>query len=341
MPTAATIRSQIESALAQKIPAALSPSARVFRPLAATGIAALDERLNGGFPLGAVTELTGPECCGRTSIALAFLARISQAEKVCAWIDAGNALDPASAAAAGVDLGRLLWVRCGYTPEPMPAPRPPRSLPVAGGTPRPPIQGLHGGGCGPHPRTEARGISQALPALFQQEPAAPEHAAALPLRGRLEPPRSTPAAPRMPRRLARPGCYAAIERALRCTDLLLQTGGFGALVLDLAGMAPEMVSRIELSTWHRYRVAAEKSQASLVLLTQYPCARSSSELQLRVLPAELLEPQTTVFAGMQLQVEVTRQRFAPDAGQVFSMRKPPRSASATCWANPTSWAGLR
>ena len=35
------------------------------------------------------------------------------AAKVCAWIDVSNALHPESAAAAGVDLSRLLWVRCG------------------------------------------------------------------------------------------------------------------------------------------------------------------------------------------------------------------------------------
>jgi len=33
-----------------------------------------------------VSELTGPECSGRTSVALSFLARISEADKVCAWI---------------------------------------------------------------------------------------------------------------------------------------------------------------------------------------------------------------------------------------------------------------
>ncbi len=338
MPTAATIRSQIESALAQKIPAALSPSTRNFRPLLSTGIPALDERLSGGFPLGAVTELTGPECCGRTSIALAFLAGIVEAEKVCAWIDACNAFDPASAAAAGVDLDRLLWVRCGHPHQPATAPLPRVAVPEACFTPKPAVRGLHGGGYGPHPRTEVRGISQALEALFHQQPAGEEPA----------PPQTFPArTERLPaaaiaRRPARPGHYAAIERALRCTDLLLQTGGFGAIVLDLAGISPEFVSRIELSTWHRYRVAAEKSQASLVLLTQYPCARSSSELQLRLLPSEPLgEEAATVFTGMQLHVEVARQRFAPDAGNVFAMRKPPRSASGAYWINRTSWAGLR
>src|ERR1700744_314361 len=115
MTSASVIRLQIESALAHKIPSALSPAPRVIRPVAATGIEALDAVLEGGLPVGAITEFVGPECSGRTSIALSFLARMTEAGKVCAWIDVSAALDPASAAAAGVDLTKLLWVRCGVT----------------------------------------------------------------------------------------------------------------------------------------------------------------------------------------------------------------------------------
>lgn len=49
-------------------------------------------------------------------------------------------------------------------------------------------------------------------------------------------------------------------------DLLLQTGGFSAIVLDMGSLAPEYVARIELSTWHRYRLAAERTQSSILLL---------------------------------------------------------------------------
>src|SRR5208283_3202931 len=100
MPSASAIRLQIESALAARIPAALTPAARMVRPVAPTGIAALDEALHGGLPVGAITELIGPECSGRTSVALAFVAGMTQAGRVCAWLDVSNALDPASAAAA-------------------------------------------------------------------------------------------------------------------------------------------------------------------------------------------------------------------------------------------------
>src|SRR5277367_4447543 len=113
MSTAAEIRLQVETALARKIPSALTPQPRIVRPVVETGIDPLDDLLQGGLPVGAVSELTGAECSGRTSVALSFLARVTEANKVCAWIDVSNAFDPASAAAVGVNLKKLLWVRCG------------------------------------------------------------------------------------------------------------------------------------------------------------------------------------------------------------------------------------
>src|SRR5689334_19871294 len=115
MPNASTVRRKVESALARRIPSALTPAAKVIRPLVVTGIEPLDNLLGGGLPVGAVTELVGAECSGRTSTALSFLSRMTRANKVCAWIDVSNSFDPQSAAAAGVDLARLLWVRCGVS----------------------------------------------------------------------------------------------------------------------------------------------------------------------------------------------------------------------------------
>ena len=115
MSTAAAIRSQIEAALADRIPSALTPPARTIRPVTPTGIRSVDEVLEGGLPVGMLTELVGGECSGRTSLALSFLAELTGEGKVCAWIDVSNSLNPESAAAVDVDLSRLLWVRCGMT----------------------------------------------------------------------------------------------------------------------------------------------------------------------------------------------------------------------------------
>jgi hypothetical protein len=58
-----------------------------------------------------VGEIVGPESSGRTSLALALLAASGRAGEVAAVVDAGDAFDPPSAEAAGVDLDRVLWVR--------------------------------------------------------------------------------------------------------------------------------------------------------------------------------------------------------------------------------------
>ena len=122
MPTASHLRAQIEATLAERIPSALTPLARVPYPVAPTGIPEIDLLLHGGFPVGALSEMVGPECSGRTSLALAFVAGMTQAGKVCAWVDVSDTLHPESAAAIGVDLSRLLWVRCGSSPVTAPLP---------------------------------------------------------------------------------------------------------------------------------------------------------------------------------------------------------------------------
>src|SRR5271168_3277924 len=123
MPTASHLRAQIETDLAQRIPSALTPQARMAYPVATTGIHEIDLLLRGGFPVGALSELIGPECSGRTSLALTFVAGMTQAAKVCAWVDVSDTLHPESAAAIGVDLSRLLWIRCGASPVTAPLPQ--------------------------------------------------------------------------------------------------------------------------------------------------------------------------------------------------------------------------
>ncbi len=82
-----------------------------------TGLAAIDDALGGGFPRGRVSEVVGPGCCGRTSLALALLARTTARGELGAVVDRADAFDAGSAAAAGVDLERVLWVRPRGVPE--------------------------------------------------------------------------------------------------------------------------------------------------------------------------------------------------------------------------------
>lgn len=343
MPPSATIRVQVESALAHKIPSALTPPARIVRPMVATGIGELDGLIQGGFPVGAVTELVGGECSGRTSVALSFLSRVTSAGKVCAWIDASNSFHPASAASVGVDLKRLLWVRCGVQENMTVQETRQFSLPAACFVTKPVTKGLHSGGHGTHPRSEVKGLSAAVDRFLANETIAARCAEPI---SKPRPKPQTYVSSLLPattvvRSPRRGRIYDAVEQALRSTDLLIQTGGFSTIVLDLGGVPPEVVSRIELSTWHRYRVAAEQTQSSIVLLSQYPCAKSSSELQLQLLPMENTREERTVFAGLNARVEILRQRFTETPTNVVSIRKPPQRVREACWSQRASWVGPR
>src|SRR5258708_22198964 len=95
---------------------AVVPASRLdVRPapeMVSSGIPQLD-LLTGGLARGCLTEICGAASSGRTSVLLLALARATQRGEVCALVDASDAFDPASAAAAGMEMSRLLWVRCG------------------------------------------------------------------------------------------------------------------------------------------------------------------------------------------------------------------------------------
>ena len=135
--------------------------------------------------------------------------------------------------------------------------------------------------------------------------------------------------------------WARIDQALRATDLLLQGGGFSAIVLDMGGIAPECASRVPLATWFRYRAAAEQTSASILLLTQHACAKSSAELLLRFEPGNARQNEFTVFTGIEHQIEVIRRRFPHPPANVVPLRKQPQRVTTMSWQSRTAWAGPR
>lgn len=146
-----------------------------------------------------------------------------------------------------------------------------------------------------------------------------------------------------PRSMERPKAatrpWTRLDQALRVTDLLLQGGGFGAIVLDLGSIAPEQALRIPLATWFRYRAAAERTQTSILLLTQHACAKSSAALVVPIQQSRTTLEERTVFTGTEHRIEVSRQRWTQE--NVVPLRKPPRRATGTDWASRTAWAGSR
>lgn len=256
MPSSAALRKQIESAFQHRYPSVLTPRAKTIREVVPTGITQIDSLLEGGIPFGAITELTGPASSGKTTIAHSALASRTREGCVCAWIDAKDSFDPESAAANGISLNRLLWVRCSQTPTNKPD-------------------------------------------------------------ARTRNPRESP-------------LWTRLDQALRATDLLLNSAGFSAIVLDLADESIEHGRRIPLATWFRYRQAADRTRCSLIVLGKAPFAQSSAAVVLECRQATVNSTFGTVIRKFSFDVHRHRERFSP----ITSIdRKPPSST----WSANTMW----
>jgi len=239
--------------------ASILPASRLeIRPapeMVTSGIPALDA-LTGGLPRGCLTEICGPASSGRTTVLLAALAAATRRGEYCAVIDASDALDPHSLAAAGIDLDHLLWVRCGddiqqkvpkSTKESAGAPPLSRTLRQGGGFdfPSQDPMGFQQREAGSSPRCEGNSSLE----KFARNTRLPEH---------------------------------RLEQVLRATDLLLESGGFGLIILELADLPPQSARRIPLTTWFRFRRAVEHKPTILLAIEQQPIAGSCSSLLLQL-----------------------------------------------------------
>jgi len=187
MMNTALAKTNIESALTSRFGAVFQRGET--RPIETlpTGVNEIDAFLS-GIPRGAITEIAGAVSSGRTSLVLSALAAATRQTETCALVDGSDTFDLISAKTAGVDLDRLLWVRCE------------------------------------------------------------NH----------------------------------LERAFKATDLLLQGGGFGLVVLNLADVAVKHARRIVSSWWYRFRRAIENTPTALVVITPVACVRSCARMVLEV-----------------------------------------------------------
>jgi recombination protein RecA len=180
------LRSQVEQALAGRVSAPFAYRDRNVFPTVSSGIPEIDA-LTGGLPRGALTEIFGQACSGSTSFLFSALSARTEHEEACALIDGSDAFDPCSAAAAGVDLKKLLWVRCH-----------------------------------------------------------------------------------------------SIDQTLRATDLLLQSGGFSFIAVDVGDISPKLVRHVPLDSWFRFRRAVEDTPTILVLLSRESNAKTCASLVLHL-----------------------------------------------------------
>ena len=74
-------------------------------------------------------------------------------------------------------------------------------------------------------------------------------------------------------------CGHRVETALKATDMILHSGGFGLIVLDLCDMAQGPLGRVPISYWHRFRLAVEHTPTVLLILSREAVARSCAVRQ--------------------------------------------------------------
>ncbi|HTH23811.1 MAG TPA: hypothetical protein VL919_01820 [Vicinamibacterales bacterium] len=165
--------------------------ADISRDVAATGLEILDEQLGGGIARGHLSELVGPRSSGRTTVVCRMFRAAANRGEAIAFIDTCDRFDPASAAASGVDLSKLLWVR-------------------------------------------ERGDA---------------------------------------------------SRALKAMNLVLQAGGFGLVVFDVADVAPIALRQFPYTTWMRIARVIEGSQTAAVVIAAERTARSPGGVTIALEPA--------------------------------------------------------
>lgn len=178
--------------------------------------------LAGGLEVqrGSICEIAGVPSTGRAALAHSILAAATSREEACAVVDGVGSFDPVSAAANGVGLERLLWVRC-----------------------------------------ERRA-----------------------------------------------------DRAMQAADWILHAGGFGAVVLDLCGLAPETLRRIPLSWWFRFRRAIENTPTILAVAAAQPVTGSCAA---QVVATERARPvwsgsaHVPLLAGIEMKIVTRKPAAAP------------------------------
>jgi len=84
-------------------------------PVVPSGIISLDVALGaGGFPLGRIVEIFGPESSGKTTLALHVVSEVQKSGGVAAFVDAEHALDVVYARKLGVNIDDLLISQPDY-----------------------------------------------------------------------------------------------------------------------------------------------------------------------------------------------------------------------------------
>jgi hypothetical protein len=150
------------------------------------------------------------------------------------------------------------------------------------------------------------------------------------------------ASPASPRRR-----FSALDQILMAADLLLQSGGFGLVVLDLTSLNPRDTIKIPLATWFRLRRAVDETRTLLLVLEQEPHAGSSAAVILDLAQAgvKFLETRTSKATAQHVDGDRLIDSIALDAevvrGPLVMERAHSAAAARTLACDPPESITLR
>ena len=78
------------------------------------------------------------------------------------------------------------------------------------------------------------------------------------------------------------------EQALKSADLLLHSGGWGVVMLDLSDAPQAWMQRLPVSYWYRFRRAVEETPTVFLVLTRQPCIKNCAAMSLEMPPSSML-----------------------------------------------------
>ena len=113
-----------------------------------------------------------------------------------------------------------------------------------------------------------------------------------------------------------PGADRAIERALKATNLVLQSGGMSLVALDLADAPIQALRRIPMTTWLRLQKVLEGQQAAAVVTGTVPMSRSAGgvTLALKAGARDWGLGASSQFPAIESEVRIQRARLVPGMG---------------------------
>ncbi|HYO84557.1 MAG TPA: hypothetical protein VES20_24355 [Bryobacteraceae bacterium] len=74
------------------------------------------------------------------------------------------------------------------------------------------------------------------------------------------------------------------EQALKAADLLIHSGGWGIVAIDLTLLPVRLVQRIPMSWWYRFRRAVEHTPTAMVVLESEATVKNAAAVMMEFLP---------------------------------------------------------